>query len=75
MPHGHQPGSGCGWSGDELLVGLREALADLALGSRVVVPAVADVSVEDPTVTCRLVEASGEVLYELTLKRSQLTPK
>ncbi|BCX48836.1 alkaline phosphatase [Haloferula helveola] len=33
-----------------------------------------DVSQDDPTVTYRLVEAGGETLYELTLKRSQLTP-
>jgi alkaline phosphatase D len=33
-----------------------------------------DVSKDDPTVTCRLVEATGGILYELTLKRSQLTP-
>ena len=34
-----------------------------------------DVSQEDPTVTYRLFEATGRTLYELTLKRSQLTPK
>ncbi len=33
-----------------------------------------DVSKEDPTVTYKLVEANGDVLYELALKRSQLTP-
>lgn len=33
-----------------------------------------DVSKEDPTVTYRLVEADGGMLYELELKRSQLTP-
>tara|TARA_B110000305_G_scaffold242135_1_gene320296 strand:+ start:4795 stop:6285 length:1491 start_codon:yes stop_codon:yes gene_type:complete len=33
-----------------------------------------DLSADDPTVTFRLVEASGEILYALTLKRSQLTP-
>ena len=33
-----------------------------------------DVSGDDPTVTYRLIEATGETLYELTLKRSQLTP-
>ena len=33
-----------------------------------------DVSQDDPTVTYRLVEATGAILYELTLKRSQLTP-
>ncbi len=33
-----------------------------------------DVSKKDPTVTYQLVEHSGEVLYELTLNRSQLTP-
>jgi alkaline phosphatase D len=33
-----------------------------------------DVSPGDPTVTYRLVEASGETLYEFTLQRSQLTP-
>ena len=34
-----------------------------------------DVSQADPTVTYKLVEADGKTLYELTLKRSQLTPK
>ena len=33
-----------------------------------------DVAGDDPTVTYRLIEATGETLYELTLKRSQLTP-
>ena len=33
-----------------------------------------DVSKEDPEVTFRLVEHSGRTLYELTLKRSKLTP-
>lgn len=33
-----------------------------------------DASSDDPTVAYRLVEATGDVLYELTLKRSQLTP-
>ncbi len=33
-----------------------------------------DVSTDDPTVTYRLVEATGGILYELELKRSQLTP-
>ncbi|MFT6863486.1 MAG: alkaline phosphatase D [Akkermansiaceae bacterium] len=33
-----------------------------------------DLSPDDATVTFRLVEATGETLYELTLKRSQLTP-
>lgn len=33
-----------------------------------------DVSQEDPIVTFKLVEATGKTLYELTLKRSQLTP-
>jgi alkaline phosphatase D len=33
-----------------------------------------DVSKPDPTVTYKLIEATGKTLYELTLKRSQLTP-
>lgn len=33
-----------------------------------------DVSGEDPTVTHQLVQDDGKVLFELTLKRSQLTP-
>lgn len=33
-----------------------------------------DVSKEDPTVTYRLIEADGKALYEIELKRSQLTP-
>jgi alkaline phosphatase D len=33
-----------------------------------------DLEPKDPTVTFRLVEAGGGVLYELTLKRSELTP-
>lgn len=33
-----------------------------------------DVSGDDPTATYRLIESTGRTLYELTLKRSQLTP-
>lgn len=33
-----------------------------------------DVAKEDPEVTCRLIEHSGKILHEMTLKRSQLTP-
>jgi alkaline phosphatase D len=33
-----------------------------------------DSSKADPTVTYRLIQASGKLLYELTLKRSELTP-
>lgn len=33
-----------------------------------------DVSPKDPTVTYKLVESNGDTLYDLTLKRSQLTP-
>lgn len=33
-----------------------------------------DTEPDDPTVTYRLVEATGDILYELTLTRSQLTP-
>lgn len=33
-----------------------------------------DEAPDDPTVTFRLIESTGEVLYELTLTRSQLTP-
>jgi alkaline phosphatase D len=33
-----------------------------------------DLEPDDPTVTYRLVEATGDILYQLTLKLSQLTP-
>lgn len=33
-----------------------------------------DAARDDPEVTFRLIRADGEILYELTLKRSQLTP-
>jgi alkaline phosphatase D len=33
-----------------------------------------DVSQDDPTVRYKLIEATGNTLYEVTLKRSQLTP-
>jgi alkaline phosphatase D len=33
-----------------------------------------DLKPRDPTVTYRLVEATGDILYQLTLSRSQLTP-
>jgi alkaline phosphatase D len=34
-----------------------------------------DISKDDPTVTYRLVEFTGVILYELELSRSQLTPR
>ncbi|MHC4506440.1 MAG: hypothetical protein ACYTFI_24355, partial [Planctomycetota bacterium] len=33
-----------------------------------------DTSRADPTVTFRLIQDSGDTLYEATLRRSQLTP-
>ena len=34
-----------------------------------------DAGVPDPTVTFRLINQDGNIVYEITLTRSQLTPK